>query len=84
MSRAFDILLELQKLLGPEPITLDLPKSVQGIIDVLVQLRKNTVQIMAVRLKRDPPSPVSEEQFKQLAAFLATMHNLEVTDPRMK
>jgi len=80
----FDIDGELQRLLGPAPFILVLPKTIEGITDALLQLRKNTVQLIAARLKRVPPGPVEEQLWKQLAAFLGAMYNLEMIDPKMK
>jgi hypothetical protein len=80
----FDIDRELQRLLGPSPYILVLPKTIGGITDALLQLRKNTVQLIAARLKRVPPGPVEGQLWKQLAAFLSAMHSLEMIDPRMK
>ena len=80
----FDIDIELQRLLGPDPFILVLPKAIGGITNALLQLRKNTVQLIAARLKRVPQGPVEEHLWKQLAAFLSAMYNLEMIDPEMK
>jgi hypothetical protein len=80
----FDVHTELQRLLGPNPFILELPKTIGGVTDALLQLRKNTVQLIAARLKRVPQGPVEQQLWKQLAAFLAAMDNLEMIDPRMK
>jgi hypothetical protein len=75
---------QLQALIGPEPYILELPHTVAGVTAVLLELRKNTVQLLAVRLRRNPPSPVSELEWSRLAAFLDAMWNLEFIDPKMK
>jgi hypothetical protein len=80
----FNIDAELQRLLGPDPFILVLPKTIGGITDALLQLRKNTVQLIAARLKRVPQGTVEEHLWKQLVAFLSAMYNLEMIDPRMK
>jgi len=80
----FDIDTELQRLLGPDPFILVLPETIGGITDVLLQLRKNTVQLIAARLKRVPQGLVEARLWKQLAAFLSAMYNLEMIDPKMK
>ncbi len=80
----FDIDTELQKLLGKDPLILELPKTIGGITDTLLQLRKHTVQLIAARLRRNPPAIIEEHHWKKLAAFLAAMHNLEMIDPKMK
>jgi hypothetical protein len=81
---SFEIDDDLRTLLGPAPFILVLPKTIEGITDALLQLRKNTVQLIAARLKRVPPGPVEEQLWKQLAAFLSAMYNLEMIDPKMK
>ena len=83
-NASMDIHAELEKLLGPEPYIIQLPKTIEGVTSVLLQYRKNPVQAMAVRLRRTPSDSVTEEQYRQLAAFLAAMCNLEMIDPRMK
>ncbi len=75
---------ELQTLLGPEPYVIHLPNTIEGITDTLLKYRRSPVQYMAVRLRRTPSDPVTEEQYRQLAAFLAAMYNLEMIDPQMK
>jgi hypothetical protein len=80
----FDIDVEIQKLLGKNPLILELPKSLKGITEVLLEHRKHTVQLIAARLKRVPPAPVEEHLWKQLAAFLAALYGLEMIDPKMK
>jgi hypothetical protein len=84
MSTTFDIDAELQKLLGKEPLILELPTTIGEITETLLQLRKHTVQLIAARLKRVPQGTVEPRLWKQLAAFLHTMSNLEVIDPKMK
>jgi hypothetical protein len=84
IPNSFDVQGELQKLLGLEPYVINLPKTIEGVTSVLYQYRVNPVQRMAVRLRRTPSDPVTELQYKQLAAFLAAMCNLEMIDPRMK
>jgi hypothetical protein len=75
---------ELAALLGDEPYLLELPTSISGITSALYELRRWTVQIMAIRLKRVPPAVIEPEMWKKLTAYLATLYNLEVIDPDMK
>lgn len=84
MSTPFDIDEELQNLLGTEPFILELPKTIGAITETLLQLRKHTVQLIAARLKRVPQGSVEPQLWKQLAAFLHAMANLEFIDPKMK
>ena len=75
---------ELAALLGDEPYIVELPTSISGITSALYELRRWTVQIIAIRLKRVPPAVVEPELWRKLTAFLAILHNLEVIDPEMK
>jgi hypothetical protein len=80
----YDIDAELQTMLGPNPHVIELPQNIQGVIRLLLEYRKSVIQIMTVRLRRNPPDKVTDAQYGQLAAFLSTMHNLEFIDPQMK
>jgi hypothetical protein len=84
ISGLIDVEAELHYLLGPEPFIIELPNTVEGITSVLLNYRKNIVQLLAARLKAVPPRAVSQLEFKKLAAFLNAMYSLELIDPKMK